>query len=158
MLKYRRILPLHSVRSTRLKGSHIDFESKAKIVRKLASPGGAKMLGDRGERFMFSRAQENGFPEAFLRFAMVYFKGHNYLWIKSCNGGSCTTLSTAEKPFCQIIFFVQQKRGMAMALGIYHSTNSRTTTRLRVIYRVTFTVLEKDNPAVILLNILRAIQ
>ena len=61
--------------------------------------------------FGFSRAQENAFPGAFVRFAMVYLMGTNCLWSKRWNGASCNTLSKAENPFCQRIFFVQQKWG-----------------------------------------------
>ena len=46
---------------------------------------------------------------------MVFLKGTNYLWNKTCNEESCSTLSKAEKPFSQQIFFVQQKCGVAMA-------------------------------------------
>ena len=42
----------------------------------LVSPGGTSMVGTGGEIFVswFSRRQENAFPDAFLRFAMVYLK------------------------------------------------------------------------------------
>ena len=63
------------------------------------------MVGAGGEDFEnFSKAQE-------IRFAMVYLKRTTFLWNKRCNRASCSTLSKAEKAFCQKIFFVQQKSG-----------------------------------------------
>ena len=55
--------------------------------------------------FWFSRVQENTFPDAFFKICYGV-PGTNYLWNKRCNGLSCNSLSKAEKPFCQRIFFV----------------------------------------------------
>lgn len=48
----------------------------------LVTPGGASIVGSEGEilLFWFSRAQQNAFPAAFLRFAMVCLKGTNCIW------------------------------------------------------------------------------
>ena len=39
--------------------------------------------------FWLSRAQENAFPDVFLTFAMVFFKGTIGLWNRRCNGHCC---------------------------------------------------------------------
>ena len=65
--------------------------------------------------FWFSRALETAFLGVFLRFAMVFLTGTNCLWNKRCNVASCSTLLEAEKPFCQKMFFLQQKSEVAMA-------------------------------------------
>ena len=60
----------------------IDFKGRGpKIVLYYQSPEGASMVDAGGKIFVFwfSRAQENAFPDAFLRFAMVFFKGTNGL-------------------------------------------------------------------------------
>ena len=64
------------------KSPPIDFKSeRAKIVLHLVSPGGASMVDARGEIYvvLFSRTQEHAFPDAFLRFSIVYLKGTNSL-------------------------------------------------------------------------------
>ena len=82
----------------------------------LASPESTSTVGAGGKMFVFwfSRAQENAFPGAFFRFAMVFLKETNFFVEQKMQRSKFNTLSKAEKPFYQRLFFIKQKNGVAM--------------------------------------------
>ena len=77
-----------------IQGLCIDVKSEGpKIELYLECSGCVCILCAGAEIFAvwFTRAQENAYPGAFLRFSMVYLKGPKCLWNKICNGADCST-------------------------------------------------------------------